>query len=149
MDRGNALKPGGRMTAVASTASVVIAWLILVRIWDAPVGSSLLYLGFLTGWVVLPGVLVFRALVPDPGGPLRQVAIGCALGYVLGAFAFMFTELPNGARTVQAASGLIIVGATKPLMRKVITVPAGIIGPLRMKRLKPSPSPHWPANCRS
>ena len=132
MEQGRAPKPGW-MTAVASTASVVIAWLILVRIWDAPLGSSLLYLGFLAGWVILPGVLIYRALVPDPGGPLRQLAIGCALGYVLGAFAFMIT----------AAAGIRPVLDFYPL---IAGIPAGFVIWLRWRAGKAGPDPEAAAS---
>src|SRR5439155_23796151 len=41
------------------------------------------YVGYELGFVVLPGWLVYRALVPRPGGRLRSLVFGWSLGYLL------------------------------------------------------------------
>ncbi|MBK8293959.1 MAG: hypothetical protein IPK93_03955 [Solirubrobacterales bacterium] len=71
--------------------AVLVAALILLTIYGTDVGDSLLYFGYLCGWVYLPGWLVYRVLADEPGSGIRQFAIGAGLGYILGVFAFMFT----------------------------------------------------------
>ena len=60
--------------------------------YGAAPGDAVLYLAYEAGFVVIPGWLAYSC--PDPpsrGPPLRQLAMGWALGYVLEILAFMLT----------------------------------------------------------
>ena len=59
--------------------------------YGAAPGDAVLYLAYEAGFVVIPGWLAYRALTRQAGGPLRQLAMGWALGYVLEILAFMLT----------------------------------------------------------
>ena len=59
--------------------------------YGANAGEVLLYLGYEVVFVVAPGWLAYRALSSHPGGGLRQLAIGWALGYAIEILAFMLT----------------------------------------------------------
>ncbi len=77
--------------AVAVGLTVVAAMLALQVGWGAPLGDVLLYLGYEVCYRVLPGLLLFLVLSSRPGGPLKQIAIGWALGAALETIAFMVT----------------------------------------------------------
>lgn len=79
------------MPAAIASAAVLAAGLILLRVYETPIDSALIYLGFLLGYIFVPGCLVYRVLMPDPEGWIRQIALGGGLGYVLLVFAFMLT----------------------------------------------------------
>jgi hypothetical protein len=89
---------------------VVAATLGLEAGYGAALGHAVLYLAYELGFVVVPGWLAYRALSHRPGGPLRQLAIGWGLGYVLEILAFMLTAA-TGTRALFAAYPLV-VGAT-------------------------------------
>jgi len=54
-------------------------------------GELVVFGGFEIGFVLLPGVVAYRALAGRPGGLLQQVSIGAALGHGLLLGAFMLT----------------------------------------------------------
>jgi hypothetical protein len=66
------------------------------------------------GFVLLPGWLVYRALMRSPGGRLRQIVFGWSLGYVLEILAFIAT----------AASGMRSLFVVYPV---VVGLPAALI----------------------
>ena len=78
--------------------------------YGANLADALLYLAFELGFVIVPGWLAYRALSRQPGGPLRQLAMGWALGYVLEILAFMLTA-EIGARDLFMAYP-VVVGVT-------------------------------------
>ena len=57
---------------------------------------------------MLPGWATYRVLSRDPGGPLRQLAIGWALGYVLEILAFMATAATGTRPLVRRLSALVV-----------------------------------------
>lgn len=65
--------------------------LALEAAYGVALGEALLYATYELGFVALPGWLAYRALSHRPGGPLRQLAMGWALGYVLEILALMLT----------------------------------------------------------
>lgn len=75
------------------------------------ISDALLYLGYLLGFVIVPGCLAFVALSPSPGGRLRVLSFGWALGYVLAVIAFMLTAA-LGARGAYWAYPVVIVGTS-------------------------------------
>jgi hypothetical protein len=86
---------------------VVAAALTLQLAYGTALGDALLYLVYELGFVVLPGWLVYRALSRSLGGPLRQLAMGWALGYVLEILAFMLTAA-IGARGLFVAYPCVV-----------------------------------------
>jgi hypothetical protein len=77
--------------------------------YDVALGDALLYLAYELCFVVIPGWLAYRALSDRPGGALRQLAMGWALGYVLEILAFMLTAA-TGTRDLFVAYP-VLVGA--------------------------------------
>ena len=49
------------------------------------------YVAYELVFIVLPGWLVYRALVAQPGGRLREIVFGWSLGYLLEVLAFLVT----------------------------------------------------------
>jgi hypothetical protein len=90
---------------------VVLAGSLAFEIaYGAPVGDALLYLAYEAAYVVLPGCVVYRALSGRPGGALRTLATGWALGYVLEILAFMLTAA-TGTRPAFVAYPLLVLVA--------------------------------------
>src|SRR4051812_20741668 len=91
--------------APALAVGVVAACLELG--YGVGLGDFLLYLGYESLFVVLPGFLVYRALSSRPGPALRQLAIGWSLGYALEILAFMATA-STGSRPLFAIYPLVV-----------------------------------------
>ncbi len=98
-----------RLSSLAPGAVVVLLVLGLELAYGVTVGQALLFAAYLLGYVVVPGWLVFRALTARPGGALRQLAFGWALGYVLEILAFMATAA-TGTRWLFAFYPLLVAG---------------------------------------
>ncbi len=96
-----------RSRALATTLLAVGAGLGIEVAFGANVFEALLYLGYQAGYVVLPGYALYMALSSRPGGMLRRLAFGWALGYVLEILAFMGTAA-TGTRPLFAAYPLIV-----------------------------------------
>jgi hypothetical protein len=112
---------------------VIVAVIVALLAWEigygVSLGEALLYLGYEVCFVLAPGWLAYLALAERPGGALRQVAIGWALGYVLEILAFMLTAA-TGTRPLFVAYPLI-AGALAGLLilrRRTFHV-TGEIGP--------------------
>ena len=73
--------------------------------------------GYEALFVVVPGVLVLRALCRRPGSPYTQLAIGWPLGYAIELIAFAATALA-GIRPVFVAYPLIVGGAALLIARR-------------------------------
>ena len=86
--------------------------------YGARVGDVLLYLAYEVGFVVLPGWLVYRALSNRPGGPLRQLALGWALGYVLEILAFVLTAATDTRGLVVLYPPVAVVAAMVLVRRR-------------------------------
>lgn len=78
--------------------------------YGAAPGDGVLFLAYEIGFVIVPGWLAYRALSRQPGGALRQLALGWALGYVLGILAFMVTAA-TGTRGLFVAYPVVVVAA--------------------------------------
>jgi hypothetical protein len=88
--------------------AVVVAALAFEVGYGVALGDALYYLGYELGFVVLPGWAAYRALSRNPGGRLRQLALGWALGYVLEILAFMATAA-TGTRPLLFIYPLLVV----------------------------------------
>jgi hypothetical protein len=106
---------------------VAVGALTFEVVYGVALGDALLYLTYELGFVVLPGWLAYRALSDRPGGALRQLAMGWALGYVLEILAFMLTAA-TGTRGLFVAYPLLVGAAA------VATI-------LRRRRAPPSTPP--------
>ncbi len=83
-----------------------------------PRSSTLLWeSAYQLGWLIVPGVLVYRALSPRAGSILRQLAIGWALGYVLEILAFAATAAV-GVRELLYAYPILVAAAAIPVIRR-------------------------------
>ena len=91
--RGGPAAFGSVPRASALPALLVVATVLGFQIgYGVTPGDAVLYLAYELGFVLVPGWLAYRALISEPGGPLRQLAMGWALGYVLEILAFMLTS---------------------------------------------------------
>jgi hypothetical protein len=97
--------------------AIVVVGLAFELAYGVPLADALLYLGYEAGFVVLPGWAAYRALSADPGSPLRQLAIGWALGYVLEILAFMATAA-TGTRPLLAVYPLLVVAVAVVVIRR-------------------------------
>jgi len=93
---------------VLPALAVVIVALGFEVAYGASLWDALLYCGYELGFIVLPGWAAYRALSRRPGSPLRQLAIGWALGYVLEILLFMATAA-TGTRPLLSVYPLLIV----------------------------------------
>lgn len=78
---------GGKLTAVG----LVVFGFVLSLAFDVAFLDALRWFASEALYVVLPGWLAFAAFASRPGGALRQLTMGWALGYVLEILAFMAT----------------------------------------------------------
>ena len=111
--------------AVAPAALVVACALILEVAFGVSVGDTLLYAAYEAVFVVLPGWAAYRALTDRPGGPLRQLAIGWALGYVLEIFAFMATAAVGARPLFYAYPAIVVIVAAIAIRLRGRTAGAG------------------------
>ena len=113
-------------------AGVVAAGVVGLELaYGASLADILLYLGYELGFIVLPGWLVYRAVSDRPGGPLRQLAIGWALGYVLEIGAFALTAAID-RRGLFVLYPLVAIGGAAAVLRR-----------RRATRCKRAPRPWW------
>lgn len=96
--------------ALAAIGVLVLSLALEVG-YGAGLGQSLVYLGYEGLFVLGPGWLAFRVLSSRPGGPLRQLAFGWALGYVLEVLAFMATAAMGTRWLFLAYPALVAVAA--------------------------------------
>jgi hypothetical protein len=111
-----------RASAELAGAGLVIATVASI-IWLASgvrPGEIARFVPYELGFVLLPGWLVYRALVSSPGGRLRQLVFGWSLGYLLEILAFV-AALELGGR------GLFVVYPV------VVGLPAALIVRRRMR----------------
>ncbi len=115
-----------RMPASWLPILAVLFGLVALEVgYGAPFGDAILYLGYGLLFRVLPGWLLYRVLSSNPGGAVRQVALGWTLGSVLEVFAFMLA----------AWLGIRDLFVLFPLL---VSVPAVVIL-LRRKRIPGTP----------
>lgn len=73
-------------------AAAVAAALIAFEVgYGAELGTALLLLGYTLGYRIVPGWLLYRFLASEPGGPVKQLALGWVTGMALEIGAFMVT----------------------------------------------------------
>lgn len=96
--------------------------------YGAPVGDVLLYAGFELCFVVLPGWAAYRLLVSESGGPLRQVALGWALGYVLLIVAFIATAA-TGTRPLLYVYPLVVLAVAAAVRHRHLLPSGGLLPP--------------------
>lgn len=97
-----------RWGVLLPAVAVIAGILVLEVAWGANLGEALLYLCYELCFVVGPGWIAYRALSRNPGGALRQLALGWALGYVLEILAFMATAA-TGTRFLFALYPLVVL----------------------------------------
>lgn len=106
------------MRRFAILALAVLAGALAFEIgYGVSLGDALLYVAYELGFVVVPGWLAYVALSRRPGGALRQLAIGWALGYVLEILAFMLTAA-TGTRGLFVAFPLVVGVAAALIVRR-------------------------------
>jgi hypothetical protein len=98
-------------------AAVIVALLAWQIGYGVSLGDALLYLGYELCFVLAPGWLAYLALAERPGGALRQVAIGWALGYVLEILAFMLTAAIE-VRPLFFAYPVVVCAAAALVLRR-------------------------------
>jgi hypothetical protein len=76
-------------------------------------GDIALFLGYQLGFILAPGWLAYRAVSPDPGGPLRQLVFGWVFGYVLEILFFIATAAA-GIRPWLAAYPVLVALVAAP-----------------------------------
>jgi hypothetical protein len=87
-----AFRPHREQLELAAAALVVAA--TAVGVWLASgvrLGEVARFVPYELCFVMVPGWLAYRALIPSPGGRLRQLVFGWSLGYLLEILAFMAT----------------------------------------------------------
>jgi hypothetical protein len=82
--------------ATAVTAAVGVAAIVLWLMTGVRVDEIVRYVGYELGFVVVPGWLAYRALVPRPPDRLTELVFGWSLGYFLEILAFYVTALSGG-----------------------------------------------------
>jgi hypothetical protein len=96
------------MRRVAVPALIVLTGSLALEVaYGVSLGEALLYIAYELCFIVIPGWLVYLALSRRPGGALRQLAIGWALGYVLEILAFMLTAA-TGTRGLFVVYPLVV-----------------------------------------
>jgi hypothetical protein len=100
------------------TVVILGAVVVLELGYGAQPGAVARYLGYEIGFVVVPGWLVYRAVSDRPGPPLRQLAIGWALGYVLEIIAFLLTAATGTRRLLLVYPVAVSVLAVAALRRR-------------------------------
>jgi hypothetical protein len=119
----------------ALAALAVLAGSLALELgYGVSLGAGLLYLAYEAGFVVLPGWLAYLALSHRPGGALRQLALGWALGYVLEILAFMLTAATGTRGLFLAYPFVVALVAVAIIRRRKATVP-GVSGPEMPARL--------------
>ena len=101
----------------AAAAVIALAAVLLPVITGVGVGSALGYLAYELGFVVLPGWCVYRALSGESASPIRQLAIGWALGYALEVLAFIACSA-LGVRGLFVFYPVAVVAATVAFARR-------------------------------
>jgi hypothetical protein len=110
-------RPGEGLRRGAAAVSVVAVGLVGLQIgYGADPGAALLYLGYQVCFLLIPGWLAYRALTSRAGEPIRQLAIGWALGYVVELLAFMLTAA-TGARGILVAYPVVVAAIAIALIR--------------------------------
>ncbi len=84
-----------------------------------PAGVALLFVGYLGGFVILPGWLAYAALTGSARFDLRSIAVGWALGYVLEIGAFALTASAH-VRGAFAFEPLVVAVAAAPRLRRLL-----------------------------
>lgn len=102
---------------IAPALAVIAGALALQLAYGASAWDALLYLAYEAGFVLLPGWVAYRALSSRPGGAIRQLAFGWAVGYVLEILAFMATAAA-GVRPLLSAYPLVVLALGLPAIRR-------------------------------
>lgn len=98
------------VAAVAAGAGIALLWLVFgASAWDIA-----RYSGYEAAYVVLPGIVVLRALAPQLRDGLTTVGVGWALGYAIEIGAFALTGALD-LRGVFPAYPLAVVLAAAPV----------------------------------
>lgn len=103
--------------AAAPALTVLAAALAFQVAYGVSVGDALLYSAYEAAFVVLPGWAAYRALSRSPGSPLRQLAIGWALGYVIEILFFIATAA-TGTRPLLYAYPLVVLAVAAVVVRR-------------------------------
>jgi hypothetical protein len=124
---------GGRGLGVnVLLAGLVIVGCLLTELaYGVSAGDALADAAYELGFVVLPGWLAYRVLASAPGGALRQLALGWALGYALEILVFLVTAGAHARGLFPLhppVVGLAAVGAmwlqrSRPTMNTLATPP--------------------------
>ena len=104
-------------TGVLAALAVCAVAVVLELAYGANVCEIVLYLGYESLFVITPGWLAYRALSSRPGGGLRQLAVGWALGYAIEILAFMLTAATD-TRGLFVLYPLVVAGMALAVIRR-------------------------------
>ena len=105
----------------------------LLLIAGVPAPSIALFAAYEGAFVLVPGVLLYRALGGGGGGALDQVAIGWPLGYLLAVLAYLLASA-TGVPVVLAMSYPVVAIGAALLLRRRTALPPAAGGPRRASR---------------
>jgi len=111
--------PAGAVLAVA-----IGAWLLA----GVTVREIALFLAYHAAFVLVPGILVYVALIRQRSGVLRTLALGWGLGYVLESLAFVLSGL-TAQWVFLAYPAVTIAAATLVVRRRAIASPTRVAAP--------------------
>ena len=120
-----------RLRLAFPALAAFVGLVVLELAYGVPLDDLLVFLLYQAGFVLLPGCLLLAALSSRNDGPLRALALGWGLGYILSILAFMLTAA-LGVRDLFLVYPILIIVIALALIR-----PRGV----RDKLVALAPSP--------
>lgn len=102
----------------------------LLLVAGVPAPSLALFAAYEIAFVLVPGVLLYRALGGGAGGALEQVAVGWPLGYLLEVLAFVLASATGAPLALCMSYPAVALGAAL-LTRRRVPSPTAAAGPRR------------------
>jgi hypothetical protein len=120
---------GAFRTVGAATGVVGVAAIVLWLITGVRVDEIARYVGYELGFVLVPGWLVYRALVVRPRDRLTELVFSWSLGYFLEVVAFYVTAVTNGRSAFYVYPVVVGVPALLIARRRKPTADEGVAAP--------------------
>jgi hypothetical protein len=112
-------------TAAAAGGIVAVTALALWLAGGVRIDEIARYVGYELGFVIVPGWLVYRALVVRPPGLLAEVVFSWSLGYLLEILAFIVTAASGGRSAFDVYPVVVGVPALLVIRRRRVAAEAG------------------------